>query len=401
MTLNTGIFDVSDPQNPDREYSAALLSRMMAKHIRDGIVHGDGNEMAVTVTDPPAMSVQVGTGTAMIRGRFCENDAALTLSVPAAHATYPRIDRVVVRLNASPARTIDILNKTGTPAPSPVPPGLTRTPETWELSLAQVRVEAGATSILSAKITDERGNASLCGVACPAYIPSSVLEIVAGVEMQGLNLVGLPTPKTSTAAATKGYVDSEIAGKISGFGISDIAIDEDKDWNGKNITNVGTLQNQTGNLGARSQFVDVPGTTTTRKSSTISMTLGDGVWTQLFTVTVPATYSATENSNARIIVTISGAPGGITTPTLNGRVTRNGTEIGTATASFPGGQSAISGVSVDTTGGFKAGDVLVVEARWNAGGTPYTSVTATTVAIMSTRSTEIAAKKEFVEAGAW
>jgi len=89
------------------------------------------------------MTVEVATGTAMVQGRFCENDAALTLSVSAADATYARIDRVVVRLNASPGRTIDILVKKGTPAPSPVPPGLTRTPETWELSLAQIFVAAG------------------------------------------------------------------------------------------------------------------------------------------------------------------------------------------------------------------------------------------------------------------
>lgn len=238
MTLNTGIFDVSDPLNPDRVYSAALLSRILSKHIRDGVVHDDGNEMAVTVTDPPAMSVQVGTGTAMVRGRFCENDAALTLSVPAAHATYPRIDRVVVRLNASPGRTIDIVVKPGTAAPEPAAPALTRTAETWELSLAQVRVEAGATSILSAKIADERGSASLCGVACPAYVPSSVLEIVEGLTMQGMPLVGLPAPGSSSAAATKAYVDSV----ISGFGISDITIDADKDWQGQDIINVGDLR---------------------------------------------------------------------------------------------------------------------------------------------------------------
>ncbi len=237
MTLNTGIFDVSDPQNPDRVYSAALLSRILSKHIRDGIVHGDGNEMAVTVTDPPAMSVQVGTGTAMVRGRFCENDAALTLSVPAAHATYPRIDRVVVRLNASPGRTIDIVVKPGTPAPEPAAPALTRTAEIWELSLAQVRVEAGATSILSAKITDERGNASLCGVACPRYIPSSALEIVTALPMQGMPITGLPAPTGETHAARKAYVDEV----IRGFGISQIAIDADKDWGGKSITNMKAL----------------------------------------------------------------------------------------------------------------------------------------------------------------
>jgi hypothetical protein len=210
---------------------------MMAKQIRDGIVHEDGSEMAVTVTDPPAMTVLVGTGTAMIRGRFCENDAALTLPVPAAHATYPRIDRVVVRLNASPGRAIDIVVKPGTPAPTPAAPALIRTAETWELSLAQVRVEAGATSILSAKITDERGSASLCGVAAPVYVPSSQVEIVGAVDMQGQTLAGLPTPATSTAAATKAYVDDRVAG----FGISDVTIDSSKDWQGKDITNVGEV----------------------------------------------------------------------------------------------------------------------------------------------------------------
>lgn len=241
MTLNYGIFDTSDPQNPDRVYSAALLCRMMAKQIRDGIVHEDGNEMAVTVTDPPAMTVLVGTGTAMVQGRFCENDAALTLAVPTAHATYPRIDRVVVQLNASPGRTIDIVVKPGTAAPTPAAPALTRTAETWELSLAQVRVEAGVTSIVAAKITDERGNASLCGVAAPVYVPSSQLEVVGPVDMQGSTLTGLPAPSGATDAARKGYVDSELAAKIGGFGISQVAIDADKNWGGKSIENISSL----------------------------------------------------------------------------------------------------------------------------------------------------------------
>lgn len=258
MTLNTGIFDVSDPQNPDRVYSAALLCRMMAKQIRDGIVHEDGNEMAVTVTDPPAMTVLVGTGTAMVQGRFCENDAALTLAVPTAHATYPRIDRVVVRLNASPGRTIDIVVKPGTAAPEPAAPTLTRTAETWELSLAQVRVEAGATLIQSAKITDERGNVSLCGVAAPVYVPSTQLEVVGAVDMQGKALTGLPVPNAATDAARKGYVDSELAAKITGFGISQIAIDADKNWQGKEISNVivhGTLKSTRFTINPGSEIV--------------------------------------------------------------------------------------------------------------------------------------------------
>ena len=286
MTLNYGIFDVSDPQNPDRVYSAALLSRILSKHIRDGIVHGDGGELAVTVTDPPAMQVQVGTGTAMVQGRFCESDASLTLPVTSAHASYPRIDRVVVRLSASPARTIDIVVKAGTAAPEPAAPALTRTAEIWELSLAQVRVEAGATLIASSKITDERGDASLCGVAAPAYLPSSQLEVVGAVNMQNNALTGLPVPSGATDAARKGYVDTEIAGAIGGFGISQIAIDADKDWNGKSITNIGQIGTQTYWLVPCDPHIYVLYQNTTQITKD-----GNGAWQTMRSVTVPANQS--------------------------------------------------------------------------------------------------------------
>lgn len=384
MTLNTGIFDVSDPLNPDRVYSAALLSRILSKHIRDGVVHDDGNEMAVTVTDPPAMSVQVGTGTAMVRGRFCENDAALTLSVPAAHATYPRIDRVVVRLNASPGRVIDILVKKGTPAPSPVPPGLTRTPETWELSLAQISVAAGATMVQAANITDERGNTSLCGVAAPVYVPSSQVEVVGAMNMQGHALTGLPAPSGATDAARKGYVDEV----IGGFGISQIAIDADKDWNGKNITNVGTLQNQTGNIGARTGFVDVPGDVV-RKTFTPNIVINSKESKTLVSFTIPADYSTKFDSNLRIGITKT------TTNYLAGIgfvIERNEVQIGT------GSMSAYydSYKAFDTTDGCKAGDTIVIKANYGGDGRDN-PVTITNVEVKSSRKADVPAYKIFPE----
>ena len=400
MTLNYGIFDVSDPLNPDRVYSAALLCRMMAKHIRDGIVHEDGNEMVVTVTDPPAMTVLVGTGTVMVQGRFCENDAALTLPVTTAHATYPRIDRVVVRLNASPGRTIDIVVKAGTAAPEPAAPALTRTAETWELSLAQVRVEAGATSILSAKITDERGDASLCGVAAPAYLPSSQLEVVGAVNMRGQALTGLPAPSGATDAARKGYVDTEIAGAIGGFGISQIAIDADKNWNGKSITNVGALDTLTGNVGARSLFVDVPGDTV-RKTVYPGVTVPtDAGEVTVASITVPASYSPVANSSeGRFIVRITGYAGDRTAWSATARVYRGAVQLGSATMNYSTGGTR----TIDTSGGFAAGDVLTIKVSYSRGGDPYcpTSVTCSEVQVRSTRSTTTAAYKVFPESGAW
>ena len=96
-------------------------------------------------------------------------------------------------------------------------------------------------------------------MAAPVYVPSSQVEVVGAMNMQGHALTGLPVPSAGTDAARrdmggatlqnlgapvnandaarKAYVDD----KVAGFGISDIAIDADKNWNGKNITNAGTI----------------------------------------------------------------------------------------------------------------------------------------------------------------
>ena len=163
MTLNYGIFDSADPASPDRTYTATLLSRIAGKCLSNGVVPGDLNELRITVAYPPAMKIVVSTGTAIINGRFCENDTAFPLNITAANASNPRIDRVVVRLSAVTNRTIDIVVKAGTPASSPAAPALTRTSDVYEVSLASIAVGAGVSSIITANITDERGDPSVCG----------------------------------------------------------------------------------------------------------------------------------------------------------------------------------------------------------------------------------------------
>ena len=61
-------------------------------------------------------------------------------------------------------RACSIYVKSGQASTSPTAPALTRTTGgTWELSLAQIYVAAGATSIAQSDITDERANTSVCG----------------------------------------------------------------------------------------------------------------------------------------------------------------------------------------------------------------------------------------------
>jgi len=214
MTLNYGIFDSADPASPDRTYTATLLSRILSKYLSNGVVSGDLNELKVSVTDPPAMTVVVATGTAIVQGRFIENDAALTLNVSAAHATYPRIDRVVVRLSAVTARTVDIAVKAGTAASSPVAPELTQTTDVYEIPLAQIAVGAGVTSILTANITDQRVFPDMTNLFHAAVSMLSDLTIGGVVNVTGtLDVTGSVALHGQT---TIDNMQADIAGTLTG-----------------------------------------------------------------------------------------------------------------------------------------------------------------------------------------
>lgn len=79
------------------------------------------------------------------------------LTAGAAHATLPRIDTVVVevgRIGASDEGRAELKLVAGTPAASPVAPTLTQSATVWQYALADVRVNALATSITS--VTDRR-----------------------------------------------------------------------------------------------------------------------------------------------------------------------------------------------------------------------------------------------------
>lgn len=113
-----------------------------------------GNDLAITAAGS-GMTVNMGTGEALLYGFFFQNDASAALSLTAADPSLPRIDRAIVKLDLT-ARTITASIKAGTPAASPSPPALTQTATTWEMSLAQIAVAAAATIISSGNLTDER-----------------------------------------------------------------------------------------------------------------------------------------------------------------------------------------------------------------------------------------------------
>lgn len=141
--------------------------RKMARHwLATGILECEDNE-AEAYGDSSGMQVKVGTGKAWIRGHYRESDAEETLSISAADPADDRIDRVILRADFT-ANTIALAILEGTPAGAPTAPSLTQSSSRWEITLAQVAVGAGVSTIAAANVTDERTFIPASGLLTPA-----------------------------------------------------------------------------------------------------------------------------------------------------------------------------------------------------------------------------------------
>lgn len=138
---------------------AAHARRMMQAVMGPGIARA--GDLAVTQNGTPNMTVNVASGGAFVAGSsgtyqgtyFVENQGTVNKAIATAHPTNPRRDIVVARVrenavDGSGVTAWDIHVVTGTAAAVPAVPA---TPANC-LRLAVVSVDAGATSITTAKI---------------------------------------------------------------------------------------------------------------------------------------------------------------------------------------------------------------------------------------------------------
>lgn len=113
-----------------------------------------GTDLKVTANSS-GMQVFVAAGQAMVRGHYYVSTASETLSIGPAN-TNPRIDSVVLKLDPA-VNSIVLQVVAGTAAASPVAPTLTQTDAAiYQFKIADVRVEASATTIDANKVTDTR-----------------------------------------------------------------------------------------------------------------------------------------------------------------------------------------------------------------------------------------------------
>lgn len=135
--------------------------------LASGVIQGVGNEFAV-YADSTGMRVKIPSGRAWLDGTMANEDAAggdILATIAAADATNPRIDRVVIRRDFV-NHTMAYVVIAGTAAVAPVPPSTNRNlAGVYDLSLAQVRVNAAVVTIAPANVTDERSNPAVGGWA--------------------------------------------------------------------------------------------------------------------------------------------------------------------------------------------------------------------------------------------
>ena len=160
------------PNNADEFIGAENVMKWL--HGRTSGVFGAENNLAVTAGN--GLQVQVSDGVGWLSnyagdGVVFWNDsketsgANLVLGVDMSDPVYTRIDRVVVTwdtVDYAAKPRIEILK--GTSSNTPTAPALTNNTLKRQISLAKITIPAAISAITSANITDERLDASVCGL---------------------------------------------------------------------------------------------------------------------------------------------------------------------------------------------------------------------------------------------
>lgn len=147
MALTFGFYD---SVSGDRTYNAEQFSRFFDGIISDGVYKAVGSKFAVSPGS--GMTVVVGSGRAWFNHTWTYNDSGLNVTLPAAHATLPRIDSIILVVDEQ-SRTNQITYKQGTAASTPVAPTLVNNETYHEYRLANIAVGATVTAISAADIT--------------------------------------------------------------------------------------------------------------------------------------------------------------------------------------------------------------------------------------------------------
>ena len=164
-TLSHAFFYNSE--DGDRIYDADSFEYLLKKFFTSGVFSGS----CQVIADGAGMTCQMQAGYSNCDGKVRFFSEAVNLAIANAHATYDRIDTVVIERNDTD-RDITCKVVTGTYSANPVAPAPVRSGGIYQLVVAEVYVAGGAVRITQSAITDKRPDTSVCGyVMCAVDTP--------------------------------------------------------------------------------------------------------------------------------------------------------------------------------------------------------------------------------------
>lgn len=177
-----------------------------ARNIGEGVKTGGLNELEV-FADSTGMQVKVRSGQALVRGHYYQSTAQETIALTAANLSNPRIDTIILELDPS-ANSIVLKAIAGSPDPVPAPEPLIQTDAgVYQIKLANVLVDAAATTIAAGKVTDTRTYIEDFTGTVPG---SQITGEITDATMDGDRLFGNIDSATIAAANVTGLTVSNI-----------------------------------------------------------------------------------------------------------------------------------------------------------------------------------------------
>ena len=145
------------------------------------------------------------------------------------------------------------------------------------------------------------------------------------------------------------------------------------------------------NIGVGSGFVDVPGSVLRKTISFTKVLEVGGDWVHLLTFSVPNDYANDIDSNCRILLSRTTANYGSQNITVEAYV--GDKLIGTGSGAYNSGT-----ITMNTTGGFRAGDTISLRGKCHTGSPHYPGThTVSNCRILSARHTSIPLVARYVE----
>lgn len=171
-------------EGSDRLYDANSLGKWLAKFFTTGVMPGD-----FEVTPVNGLTVSMAEGYVNINNPNSANpggkvrlfDEPTEFTLTMASSLYPRIDTIVIERNETD-REITAKVVMGTAAETPAPVAPVRTSSVYQLVIAEIYVDVGATSLSSEDITMKRADASVCGIITGTVANNQILAGTTDLE---------------------------------------------------------------------------------------------------------------------------------------------------------------------------------------------------------------------------